>query len=222
MPLSRYGVVRGTVAGVYRERQEERPHYQIHVLGGSTAFRVAINVENQRPLSELLFLVDDDFRHPVITALPPLQPGFTRLRPRPGSIALDYVRGELLRRGEMRPLPGNLAGPNNDLSDLLADYTGRATADPRAEIFAFGDRWGPERNPDRIFGFSPGNGLHDIHMNQGNSAEYRNDDGTWQDGGLIFRFPREERWAAIFLAFQSQSWHTDDRSGHARGRRREP
>ena len=37
----------------------------------------------------------------------------------------------------------------------------------------------------------------------------------WQDGGLLFRFPAEDRWVAIFLAFQSQAWHTDDTTGHA-------
>jgi hypothetical protein len=69
--------------------------------------------------------------------------------------------------------------------------------------------------PDKIFGFRPGNGVHDIHMNQGNSARFRDDDGVWQDGGLLFRFPGEDRWVATFLAFQSQAWHTDDTTGHA-------
>ena len=69
--------------------------------------------------------------------------------------------------------------------------------------------------PDKIFGFRPGNGVHDIHMNQGNSGRFRDDDGVWQDGGLLFQFPGEDRWVAIFLAFQSQAWHTDDTTGHA-------
>jgi hypothetical protein len=42
-----------------------------------------------------------------------------------------------------------------------------------------------------------------------------NDDGVWQDGGLLFYFPSVARWTAIFLKFQSQSWHTDDVHGHA-------
>jgi uncharacterized protein YukJ len=216
MPFQYYGVLRGKVAGVYRERQEDRPHYQIHVLAGTTSYRVAVNVEYRRPPSELLFLVDGDFRHRIVAALPSLQTGFTRLRPRPGGVALDYVRGGFLRRDQMRPLPANVPGPNNDLSDILAEYTGRASADPRAEIFAFGEPWGPERDPDRIFGFHPGNGMHNIHMNQGNIPAYMDDDGTWQDGGLVFHLPREKRWTAIFLAFQSQSWRTGERTGHAR------
>ncbi len=69
--------------------------------------------------------------------------------------------------------------------------------------------------PDKIFGFRPGNGVHDIHMNQGNSGRFRDDDGVWQDGGAAVPVPGEDRWVAIFLAFQSQAWHTDDTTGHA-------
>ena len=35
----------------------------------------------------------------------------------------------------------------------------------------------------------------------------------WQDGGLLIRL--NGRWIGIFLAFQSQAWHTDDATGHA-------
>jgi hypothetical protein len=42
---------------------------------------------------------------------------------------------------------------------------------------------------DKVFGFLPGNGVHDIHMNQGNSQEFRRDDGVWQDGGLLLSTP---------------------------------
>jgi hypothetical protein len=67
----------------------------------------------------------------------------------------------------------------------------------------------------RFFGFRPGNGIHDVHMNQGNRDEHWHDNGIWSDGGLIFewREPGMDHWSAIFLAFQTQAWHTDDR-GH--------
>jgi Uncharacterized conserved protein (DUF2278) len=92
----------------------------------------------------------------------------------------------------------------------------RAAADPAARIYAFGQRWGPEASiRDKVFGFLPGNGVHDIHMNLGNSQQFRGDDGVWQDGGLLLRYPTQDQWVAIFLAVQSQAWHTDDRTGHA-------
>jgi hypothetical protein len=54
-----------------------------------------------------------------------------------------------------------------------------------------------------------------MHMNQGNDAGHRGEDGVWQDGGLLMHFRSPSQWVAIFLAFQSQAWHTDDTNGHA-------
>jgi Uncharacterized conserved protein (DUF2278) len=82
-------------------------------------------------------------------------------------------------------------------------------------VFAFGDAWGPEAKSDKIFHFRPGRGVHDVHMNQGNAGSFTRDDGVWQDGGLLFHFPDADQWVAVFLAFQSQAWHTDDATGHA-------
>ena len=112
--------------------------------------------------------------------------------------------------------PPDVSGPDNDLNDFIDHYVERAMADPNAEVYAFGQRWGPEAHqPDKIFHFQPGNGVHDMHMNQGNDAGHRGEDGVWQDGGLLIHFPSPSQWVAIFLAFQSQAWHTDDTNGHA-------
>ena len=42
-------------------------------------------------------------------------------------------------------------------------------------------------------------------------------DLIWQDGAVFVQFPSANRWAAIFLKFQSQCWETDDRRGHCIG-----
>jgi hypothetical protein len=94
----------------------------------------------------------------------------------------------------------------------------RAIGDQTARVYAFGQRWGPEDGkPDKILGFQPGNGVHDIHMNQGSSGQLGGDNGVWQDGGLILHIAREDRRVGIFLAFQGQAWHTDDTTGDAIG-----
>jgi hypothetical protein len=125
----------------------------------------------------------------------------------------------------MRALAHAIPGPDNDLNEKIDAYVQRAIADQDASIYAFGERWGPEpHSKDKYFGFLPGNGVHDIHMNQGNAARFAKDDGVWQDGGLVIHYPAivdddgmerwPEQWVALFLAFQSQSWHTDDETGH--------
>lgn len=47
-------------------------------------------------------------------------------------------------------------------------------------------------------------------MNQGNVEKWKGDNGIWQDGGILIHFEKEEEWVGIFLAFQSQSWCTDE------------
>jgi len=40
-------------------------------------------------------------------------------------------------------------------------------------------------------------------------------DGVYHDGCLMFQYP-DGQWRAFFLAFQSQSFDTDDVTGHAK------
>lgn len=215
MPLTDYGVLVGRVLESRSEGGTDSPHFQIRIRGGDTDFRVAVNVLSQQSPSELLYVADEAFQHPQVQTLSELPDGFTAVPSRPGGIALDYIRGNLFDRRAMRALPATAPGPDNDLADKLGHYVGRAAADPAARLYAFGERWGPEAGrPDKVFGFSPGNGVHDIHMNQGNTGRFRRDDGVWQDGGLLLHYPGPDQWVAIFLAFQSQSWHTDDQTGH--------
>jgi uncharacterized protein YukJ len=218
MPLQGYGVLAGRAVAKRREGGVDTPHFQIHLVDeAGTDYRIAVNVLSQLAPAELLYLADDDFRHPITERLPAPGSGWTALKSAPDAGGLDFIRGNLFDRARMVALPPDLPGVDNDLSDRLDHYIDRAIADSTVAIYAFGQRWGPEDQvPDKIFGFRPGNGVHDIHMNQGNSVRFRRDDGVWQDGGLLLRFATPQpHWVAIFLAFQSQSWHTDDTTGHA-------
>jgi uncharacterized protein YukJ len=214
MPIAKYGLLVGRpLHGV--PGRGTNAHYQIHVVDDLIEYRIAVNVKSQLAPSEVEYLVDDDFRHPITTGLRARQPGFYRLGHQPTDGGLDFIRGNLFDRTQMRPLPVNLPGPDDDLNDAVDRVVQAAIAEEQALVYAFGQRWGPEDDArDKIFGFLPGNGIHDIHMNQGNSGQFVNDDGVWQDGGLLFYFPSVDRWTAVFLKFQSQSWHTDDVNGH--------
>jgi len=217
MPLRSYGVLSGRVRDTRREGATDTPHYQIHMADDAgTSYRIAVNVQSQQSPSELLFLVLEDFRHPLTDALPAAGSGWTPLASRPGGPNLDYIRANLFDPSAMRLLPPDVTGPDNDLADLFDHYIRRAMGDPQVVVYVFGARFGPEpTTADKVFGFRPGNGVHDVHMNQGNSSQFRRDDGVWQDGGLLLHLAAESRWVAIFLAFQSQAWHTDDTTGHA-------
>jgi uncharacterized protein YukJ len=215
MPLSNYGVLRGSVID-HRLASGANAHFQLHVVDDTTHYRIAVNVESQMQPSELEYLIDSNFRHQILEAVAALPGGWNVLGThKPGGAALDFIRGNLFNRDDMRQLPFDVPGPDNDLNEKLAHYVRRAIADEQATVYAFGQRWGPEQGKtDKIFGFLPGNGVHDIHMNQGNVGEFVRDDGVYQDGALLLHFPAQQQWVAIFLKFQSQTWHTDDTTGH--------
>jgi len=169
MPIGNYGVVKGRVVRGVPERHGRTPHVQVLVNAGGTQFRVAVGTRSAVGAPDLLYFADPDFRHSLLERMAAMEDGFHPLAPTRESGALDYVRGSLVTREQMRPLPADLPGRDNDLSEKIGSLIGLAKADAGARLYAFGGRWGPEpHRPDAEFGFTPGNGLHDVHMNQGN------------------------------------------------------
>ena len=209
-----YGVLKGTVVGHLRNADDD--HYQILVSAAKTMYRIAVNVHSSLKPPDLLFQ--------RLTALPPsltnglkaLPPGFKPLPRKPGGFAQDFVRGGIVKVGKFQVVPGDVPGANNDLKDTLEDAVVTAVDRLGSVVYAFGAKWGPESKKDKYFQFTPGNGLHDIHMNQGNDKGHAADDGVFQDGCLVFQYP-DGTFRAFFMAFQSQSFHTDDKTGHAIG-----
>jgi len=215
MPLNNYGVLRGRVIDRVLGTGQN-PHYQIHVIDETTDYRIAVNVMSQLAPSELEYLIESHFQHPFLEQFAALETGWHPLPRKPGGPALDFIRTNLFDPRKLTPLPFNIPGPDNDLNEKLDHYIQRALADENALIYVFGERWGPENGKkDKVFGFSPGNGVHDIHMNQANVGQFVPDDGVYQDGALLLHFPSDQdQWVGIFLKFQSQTWHTDDATGH--------
>ncbi len=214
MALQNYGVLKARPINK-KIGLGNSPHYQIHMIDDTTDYRIAVNVKSKLSPSELLYVVDENFTHPLIEDLKDFKSGFTPVASKPEGIALDYIRSNLFDPRDMVPLAHNIPGPDNDLNEKIDHFVQIAINDISSSIFAFGERWGPEpHKKDDHFGYRPGNGIHDIHMNQGNVGDFIKDDGVWQDGGLLFHFPGQDRWVGIFLAFQSQAWHTDDKTGH--------
>lgn len=218
MPLKRYGVLKGIVQGPMK-LGTGKPHLGVLITIPDASkdennFCLAINIESQAKPSQVLYYVGEDFRSEHITELPKLPYGFTCINSYTREIALDYIRGNLLKPEKMLPLPPVKPGPDNDLYEKLTHYFKQAIPEnEKAIVYAFGERWGPEKKADEYFDFKPSNGIHDIHMNQGNTEKWRGDDGIYQDGGILIHFEQQKRWVGIFLAFQSQSWCTDE-NGH--------
>ena len=216
MPLKNYGVLVGKPVD-RRLATHGNKHYQLRIVDDEHDYRIAINVESGDG-SQVQYAVVDPFRHPLVSALEGLPLGFHRMAPGGTLKGLDYIRGNLAAREAYRSLPFSLPGSDNDLNDKVEALVARALASEAARLYAFGESWGiatAQPGKDKIFGFQPQRGVHDIHMNQGNSGQWKGDNGVWQDGGLLFCF--DGQWAAILLKFQTQPWHTDDRTGDPLG-----
>jgi uncharacterized protein YukJ len=212
MALNDYGVLKGFVVDT-KLGTGASPHYQVRVVDSTDDWRIAINVKSQAKPSDVLYFIDTEFNHPICTIIDQLPVGFTSKKNNI-KIGLDFIRSNVFNVNQMKPLPFNLPGADNDLNEFVDKYMQLAHTDEQAIIYAFGEKWPETNEKDKYFGFRPQKGIHDIHMNQGNSGEWIKDNGIYQDGAIIFQFKNTKKWVAIFLAFQSQSFHTDDKTGN--------
>ncbi|EGU84880.1 hypothetical protein FOXB_04604 [Fusarium oxysporum f. sp. conglutinans Fo5176] len=199
-----YGVWRAKpVRYTYEDRHEDpvSPHLSLHFADDEAGEgRAAINVKSgDRQESRLVYWMLPHFTHPITYKLAALNDDFQLLADTseqgPGGLALDFIRGNLFRRSDGRILGHDVEGPDNDILDQLKPILDRAIS-AEATVYIYGSH------------FSDGKGIHNVHMNQGNSRRWEGDNGVFQDGALIFEF--EDHWEAVFIAFASQAVHTND------------
>jgi len=209
MPIAPYGVLKcrpsqctpGTDSFTHVQIIAEDP-------GTQTSYQIDVNVRS-KDQSEVLYHHSDPFQHEMLDRLVSSTSfGINPLDAAPGALGLDYLRGNLFDVADMRPL-GMEAPASDDLNLHLTQAVSEAQAAPDAIIYAFGQYF--EDPPSRARPGKPAKGIHDIHMNQGNFGRFEGDNGTYRDGGLLIHFPSQNRWVAFFLAFQVQSFQTDDR-----------
>jgi len=217
MPISDYGVLVGTATAkldsdeAMKEVPKGSPHYMILIEAAGVKYRIAANVKSDTKPPDLQFYLDDNYKHPILDAVGKLAEGFNPIpNGGPNTAALDYIRGNLFDLKDLQILPATANGSNNDLNDIFNVWVEKALATTGTLVYAFGSKWAPEKAPDDYFDFTPGQGIHDIHMNQGNTGSFAKDNGVYTDGGLFIHFPDEDRWIAMFLKFQSQVVHTSD------------
>jgi uncharacterized protein YukJ len=198
MPVPGYGVLKGRPTS--RQVQGPRgraPHLHIALDAGGDQFDIAVNILSSDG-SDILYHVNHAFAPPHANDLLQLGAGRTLLAPN-NPLALDFIREKLVSKADMIELSARDAKrlTDSDLHNEIDDMVVRAIQDSESQFFAFGSKF-----PD---------GIHDIHMNQGNPAgDFSSDNGTFQDGAIFVYFPGDERWLAAFIAFQSESWNTDD------------
>jgi len=212
-----YGVLRGKVDRWKREDpppgSPKSPHLQIRLIDGQgTPWRIPVNVRSGDPLKSLVIFhrADPLLSHPILDQLPALPSTLTDLndQPRAASNALDYSRAPLFDWPTGIALPPTGPGDDDDLQDVVGRELNSLKASG-GDLIAFGSHFhDPAPKPGIDTEFGTKDGMHDIHMNQGNPAgPFLDDNGVFNDGGLLLRFP--DRVAGLFFRFKTQFLPTD-------------
>jgi len=218
MPITNYSVLAGKpTAG--KVVSGASAHYQITMQATGGPFTVAVNIQSVDG-SEVLYAIVEDFTPPDLAELTALPMGMTALKSEPGGLALDFVRSTvggapMITKAQMTLLPESDAQAKTAsaqdqmiqkaraaaLQNAVVTLLNMTIADEDGVIYAFGSAYADSGEVD---------GIHDIHMNQGNPANnHGGDNGVWQDGALLINLPSKGTWTAVFIAFQTESWTTD-------------
>lgn len=81
------------------------------------------------------YLVVQDLNHPVVERARALPTGWNPITGAPAeTAAIDYIRGNLFRPKDLKPLIHTKPGPNNDLFERVEDLLQRAIEDDDATV----------------------------------------------------------------------------------------
>jgi uncharacterized protein YukJ len=213
-----YGVLRAKLDRWKREDPppggRKSPHLQIRVLDDQgKPWRIPVNVRSGDPEKSLVIFhrADPLLSHPILDGLSSMPSGLTDLNhaPRSAANALDYSRAPLFDWPTGIALPPTGPGDDDDLQDVVSRQLNNLKVSG-GELFAFGSHFhDPAPKPGIDTEFGTRDGMHDIHMNQGNAqGAHDEDNGVFNDGALILRYP--DHVTGLFFRFKTQFLPTDD------------
>jgi uncharacterized protein YukJ len=205
-----YGYVKAKIVSEPQLKSTRRTHevqYHLHfgVTVNGAQWDIAVNVGTTDADDLLKYKLAFDFRHAVLDTLGNAAEGSTDLTGTAALPAIDFQRSDFLANtGAWR---------NSDVMD------GSDQVEPVASLQRLLLRAQQGALDVYVFGrfYSEGNGMHDVHMNQGSKGEFIHRAGNdandhndiWQDGALLVNLGEPE-WALYVAAFDQQYLPTDD------------
>lgn len=202
--LPSYGVVIGTYQN-YTKNQGQWLHVDLNINAADTVYQAAVDVNEPNGLFQ--YQVFNKLDSSLFTTISNLHDGYHQLSPDPMSGAIDYARSLILQRplGCLSVLWGvfnaifrtniqtwtNVTG--DEAGNALVSMVGNST-----KLYVFGAP------------YTTGNGVHDVHCNQGDPpGPFQHLDGIWQDGA-VFALLNDGTISAYLGKFSTQSLKTDN------------
>jgi uncharacterized protein YukJ len=217
-----YVCLRGKLRAFAPAAPATNPHLWVLLDAGGQQWFATINVRSDKQQagdpagkSYLYYCIDGDFRHPIVPSILARPEGLSPVERSYAGGALDFQRGNLFDPRLMRVLPMEGEGDDNLAHRLTAIF--QVAKDQGGEMFFYGNGFHKD-NPhqtDGAFGYTPDTptGVDNIHMTQGDpkAIDMRvRENGIWHDGACFIWDAAASRMTGVFLAFQTQAWHTND------------
>ncbi|HEV3045300.1 MAG TPA: DUF2278 family protein [Roseiarcus sp.] len=217
-----YNCLRGKVHAFAPAAPATNPHLWVLLEENGRQWFATINIRSDKDApgdpvgkSYLYYLIDNDFRHPIVPTILARPTGLSPVDRDYSSGALDFQRGNLFDPRQMRVLPAEGDASDSLVHRLQANL--QMARQVGADVFFYGNAFHKD-NPhqtDAAFGYTPDTpfGLDNVHMTQGDpqAIDQRvHENGSWHDGACFIWDEQARRITAAFLAFQVQAWHTDD------------
>jgi hypothetical protein len=202
--LPEYGVVIGQYVS-YTTNQGQWMHVDLNINANGVQYQAAVDVNEPNGLFQYqVFNRLDLSLFSTISALPD---GYHRLQSNPTSGAIDYARSPILQRplGCLSLIVGVINAIFKTTLQTWTNVTGNEAGNAlvnmvtgSARVFAFGAP------------YTEGNGVHDVHCNQGDPpGPFQHLDGIWQDG-CVFVLLSDGTLSAYLGKFSTQTLNTDD------------
>jgi uncharacterized protein YukJ len=218
MPLTQYGLLKGDLFTPQEQTYQGNWFHGIFYLTvpGTTIPRRCVTDFSSANKNRIQYKIFNNLTQGLFAAIMALPDGYASLGigpvNGPTSGALDYIRSPILASGSS-------GGAETDgwiVSDgKIAVNALQKQLDAKPQkMFVFGE---PFTDPAPVTqdGVRSQNGMHNVHMNQGDPAkspdgqDHQIDDGIWQDGATIF-LNTDGSLTAFCSKFVAQSFNTND------------
>jgi Uncharacterized conserved protein (DUF2278) len=209
VPLASYGVLKG---GLFTPQEQTYQGNWFHgifylVVPNASIPRRCVTDFSSATKDLIEYKIYNSLESDLFSNILALPDGYSALAPTDDSGALDYVRSPIF--GET-PSDGWVVSDGEVAVQALQQSLSAAPL----KLYVFGEPF-TDPSPVTQDGVQSKDGLHNVHMNQGDpkdspdGVDHQADDGIWQDGATVFE-NADGTLTAFCSKFVFQTFETND------------